>query len=241
MFLTLLALSACAVPSCCRGPWDPTYALLDSARIRQEICSGESCAGVEPTGLLAVSGADREWRLHLPGADVWVYSATQADLSSLDQREVNARLAQDSQGYTAMAVLDEEGLAWLVEPTDGALLTPELLGEDFIQFGQQVASSFVDADDYEITLYDAVIQTDDGPVTVTSGVVYAVTIGGLRYRFVLISAYQVATIPDGAYPLCGERQDMLSFELIRVDEEPAQRTISRKSAADWARAGCGDG
>lgn len=240
--LLAILLSGCdstCTEASCLTPTEASDAQLESITIGQDVCTDYSCAGAEVAGTLTVTGADQEWTLDIAGSAITAHSSAHSDLATLDQKEVTGTFATDFQGHAAMAILDDSGLAYLAEPTDASLLAPDLLGAGFIRAGDPTADSFVDDDDYEITFTDAIVATDDGEVRALPGEVHTIVLGGIHYRFVLISAYLVETIPNGEYMDCGGRSPMLSFELLRVETDLSAVTFKRPEGMPWAKASCG--
>lgn len=230
--------SACDENSVCLLPNDPAADTLESIDILLDDGFDPEQSGEVATGVLAVTGEAPDWTLAVGEVTAGIHSSARSELAGLDGREVTLSIGADW-SHAAVALHDSDGLVYLAEPTDGSLLTGTFLGDGFIRPGDRTADPFVDADDYEITFTTALVQTDEGERRVSPGEVHTLTLGGALYRFVLVGAYTADEIPGGEYMDCGGRQDMLSFELLRIALPADGGILTRPEGMDYARAGCG--
>lgn len=243
MFLALLAACTPTSTPCegtdCADIETVQAEQLESLSVQQDACYDDTCGGVIASGAMAVSGSAQDYTLTVDAVSFSLHTPGRIDASTWAGREVDVRFGGDFQGHTAVALSDASGPFYIAEPTYGGLVTPSIFNRDLVAYGEPVADSFVDTDDYEITFRSAVVTADDGAHTVMPGEVSFLTIDGVTWRFVLISAYTADTIEGGEYTDCGGRQDILAFEMERVDAAGTPDTLVRPDGMDYAKASCG--
>lgn len=117
-----------------------------------------------------------------------------------------------------------------------AAQTNDLFGAGFVAHGQTYG---VDEDQTWSTSYTSLVfQTDEGAVEVLPGEVQELWVGGLRYRAAAIAAWTREAQPDAALPGCPVAEELLAYELIRVEQEVLTDAIVRAPGLEPATAGC---
>lgn len=231
--MSLLLLLACS-PTPTLVPGDPVEG-LEAAAVATEACADGMC-GDEPlaTGALAVSGAASDPTLTIDGVDIALHSPTAAPLAELAGRVVTATVRADWMLPASLELVDDAGLLHVVETGAG-----DAFGHFELSAGEALGEVMTD-DDYLLTFHSVILETDDGPVELVAGDVVGVTVGGVSWRFALVTAYSVDTVPGGEYADCGGRLPMLSYEATRVDAPVSPVRLLRPEGLELAaHSGCG--
>lgn len=198
---------------------------LESASVSTDACADwGTCSGDEvASGELAASAGAGAGDLSLTvGETVFaVHSPTGVDLAPFDGDVVSAAVAYDWGVPASLALSDDVGLVYVVESGSG-----DAIAAIDVQYGEELGS-IVDDADYKLTFRTLEVATDDGVVVVKPGEVRAVRIDGLLFRFGAIAAYETSTIPGGEYTDCGGESSMMSYELVRIEEEATFPTVTR--------------
>jgi len=238
--LSVLLLVAACGGDATPGPTGEVVEQLEAAEVHPVDAQGDAFEGMAVSGALSVTGADRDFTLtvadpsgeqsidlHLPG---------KSELLSLDGRDVELELSGAGlHEERAVFVRDEAGPLFIVDDGWHRDDVEALMGEGFVTWGETVGTT--SDDQYDWTYTTALFQTDDGEVALRPGEAQTITVDGVSWRVVAIAAYQVTPHPDAALP-CGGIDDMLSYELMRVEAEAPATTIVRPSDATMAHLGC---
>lgn len=198
---------------------------LESASVSTDACADwGTCSGDEvASGALATSAGAAAGDLSLTvGETVFaVHSPTGVDLAPFDGDVVSAAVVYDWGVPASLALSDDTGLVYIVESGSG-----DAFAAIDVQYGEELGS-IVDDADYKLTFRTLEVATDEGAVVVKPGEVRAVRIDGLLFRFGAIAAYETSTIPGGEYTGCGGERSMMSYELLRIDEEATFPSVTR--------------
>ncbi|MCB9686532.1 MAG: hypothetical protein H6738_08480 [Alphaproteobacteria bacterium] len=217
----LLATSLAA----CTGHGEPIPEQLEASEAVNDR-QAEPYEASEAAGLALVSGADRDWTLvltdgqdaettvslHLPGG---------SDLSSLDARDLDVALGGAWGDDTrAVAVSDEQGLAFVVQPDAEFGPATDAFGADLVAWGEELGRGKMSDDygSYTVAYRSARFQTDDGAVDALPGEPFEAVFDGVRWRVVVHASFEVLTMPKEMPGCGGGTSSTLSFEMIRVDE-----------------------
>jgi hypothetical protein len=236
--LPLLLLVACSTTPTNSEPTAADQAAadrqLEAAGIATDACpEGERCdGGVLDEGPLAVTRSagvsSVELTLTVGETVVSVHSPTGADLAEFIGTEVTAAVGGDVGMGPSLALRDAQGFVYVIEGGDGTSFAPIA-----VQFGAELGR-IVDGRGYEVTFYAIDIATDDGVVSVEPGQVVTLSVDGQRYRFGAIAAYVAEEVAGVAYLDCGAEPPMLSYELVRIDEELASTSVTRPAGSEIA-------
>lgn len=213
---------------------------LEAATVDPGDCVGEDgCDGSDlATGALAVTrtSGDASVELEITVGDVVtaVHSPTGVDLAAYVGTEVTVAARGGWMEAMSLELRDEAGPVYVVEAGDG-----DAFSVIEVKYGE-VLGDIVDDADYKLTFRALEVTTDDGAVSVKPGEVVTVHIDGLSYRFGAIAAYETDTIPGGEYADCGGESPMLSYELVRIEEDATFPVLVRPASLNMAAvSGCG--
>lgn len=197
-------------------------------------------------GVLAVSGSDADWTIEVVQrgsedsvtlATLQVHDPGRADLSVLDGFEGTVALMPDWFGEAwSVAALDGQGAAWFLDLGLHLDEAEAIFGQGFLRLGEEIGH---DSDETWDTSYRGlVLQADDGERVVEPGEVVEVVLGGVRYRFTAISAWVRQAQPDAALPGCPTAEELLAYELVRVEEPVEEDVLVRPGGEPVATVGC---
>ena len=115
-----------------------------------------------------------------------------------------------------------EEVVFLAQVREAGFAT-DIFGDDFVRYGDEETVGVIHHEygDYTISSRSVVFRGDDGDVVASSGKPVDATIEGARWRIVVHAAFQVTEYPDEMPGCGGGVSDTLSFEMVRVSEEPA--------------------
>lgn len=188
-------------------------------------------------GQATVTGAERDLTVTIDGADdevrLDVHSPALTDLTVFDGTDVTVDLSMGS-----VVIRDDEGIAYAADAGGHRWQLEEELGQGFVDWGSAIRTELDGSEMYTYTT--AVFQGDDGPVVVHPGDSDTVRIDGIDWDVTVIAAYKVEeTVPFMA--LCGGTPDVLSYEMLRVEQVREPRTIARPEGLPMATGvgGCG--
>jgi hypothetical protein len=235
MFLVLLSQLACS-PGCGADMRpDDAPSLLEAFRVSGDASPGDydgalAIAAAQDAGDYAISGAG------VPG--LTVHSPALTDLAAFDGTQATLTVATDDlYGATALALFDDDGLAWLAEPLDGGLIGAQLLGEDFVRYGSDVGE--IVEGDYTLAVKTMIFAGDESDVEMFPGESASIPVGGALYRATVIAAYTAELLPGAEPTDCGGLADLLSYELVRIDAPEVRAPLQRPADTSPAEAGCG--
>ncbi|MCK6506931.1 hypothetical protein L6R53_26765 [Myxococcota bacterium] len=239
MLPLLLALTACEPPLPDLAGADDQ---LESPSVSHDVPQAEP-ADLSLAGALSVSGGDGDWTLQIadpsldPVPTLTVHSPGRADLSTLSGAQVQALLPGDwfAEHYSLL-LTDAQGPLYVLDMGLHAEQANAAFGEGFVSHGEVVGA---EEDETWSTWYTRVVfQTDDGAVQLLPGEVQEIRVGGLRYRAVAIAAWTREPRADAALPGCPVAEELLAYELIRVEQEVEADLVERPQGLAPATAGC---
>lgn len=228
--LTLaLGLSACS-----SGASGTPVEELEAIQITAEMTTSE----LTIEGALSVTGKDRDFSLGVAGSasTVGLHTPGANDLSKLQGKTAKVTVrSSDIIGSRVALVTDDSGVLYAsLGNDDGEDNTT--FGKGFARLGETLATE--EGETFIVEQTTAVFTSDDGDVKVKPGESGALTINGARYRVAVIAAYRVSVNPDAdAVPGC-MTPDMLSYEILRVEEAPKPEKLTRLSGGASPREGC---
>lgn len=190
-------------------------------------------------GNLIITGSERDFSVEIEEHDfaskIGVHTPGKSDLSKLNGRAATVKLANAGlHEERSIIITDEAGPLYVADVGHG-VDSDAMFGKGFVTWGEAVATNSDDLYDWEYT--PAVFKTDKGDVSVLPGDTETIEVSGASYRVAVIAAYRVTPHPDAALP-CGGISDLLSYELLRVEEKPAPVKITRPTTAKLAHLGC---
>ena len=192
------------------------------------------------SGTAHVEGSGRDFRLVLDDVDVKLHSPGMSDLSSLEGRTIDASFSTaDFATLNRAVVLEtEDGIAFAADYGGGRAFVETWLGAGFVDWGKTVGTESRDDRDWEYTT--AAFATDDGSVEMLPGEVRTLRFGGASFRVVVVAAYRSTPDPDAELEDCGgSLDDLLSYELYRVDAPVTAPRLVRPAGMSIAAIGCG--
>lgn len=201
----------------------------------------EDDSGCEAVGAFAIgTGAeDQDWSLTVGEVNVTVHSSGHADLSVLDGLSGTLHAGQWSfDGNNSAAAVDGQGLVWMAAGSADDPMVTDLLGEGFARLADERVAKGREGD-YVLSFHDVVFATDDGDVTVAAGTPTVLTVGGAKFRTVVVAAYDAELAPGAMATDCGGMSDMLSFEMERVEAAEEESPLTRPEGKSIAAGGCG--
>ncbi|MCB9763334.1 MAG: hypothetical protein H6739_26445 [Alphaproteobacteria bacterium] len=193
-------------------------------------------------GTLSVSGEGQDHTLAIVEPDDGlvtfdVHSPGSSDLALLDGREITASLLPFGFSEERSLILsDDVGPAYILDAGFSMDAVNTALGSDVVAVGEVLAE---DSDDTWSWTYVALdLHTDDGLVTLLPGDVADVRIGGHPWRAVAIGGYDREARPHAALPGCPVLEDLLSYELLRLDAPAQDDVVVRPADLSPAAIGC---
>jgi hypothetical protein len=129
---------------------------------------------------------------------------------------------------------DDQGPVFVADPGTSSAMSEALFGRAIVRFGPGVGAT---VDEHARTnQHLAVFATDTGDVGLLPGEVETLDIGGLSWRVVVVAAYQTHPLEEVA---CGAVDDVLSYEMLRVDAPVPAAFVERPVDLVEASLGCG--
>ncbi|MCB9743206.1 MAG: hypothetical protein H6741_14290 [Alphaproteobacteria bacterium] len=198
---------------------------------------------VEISGTLSLSGEDGSYPATITDSEgvslgFTLATPTQADLSDLDGAEVDAQLLIFGfEENRSLLLSDAEGPLYVLDAGFSAEEVNALFGAEVVSFGAEAAK---DRDSTWTWSYTSLrLSTDDGEVELLPGEVTEVLIQGATYRATAIAAYDREARPNAALPGCPVLEDVLSYELQRVEAAGEEDFLSRPEGKEALSVGCG--
>jgi hypothetical protein len=241
-FLSTLTLSLAALAGCAGGPTGEAPEQLEAVAVQTTMDELQT----DLPGTLAVSGSGRDFKLEVGSGDslvaIDVHSPGLSNLAKLDGRDAIVRLAQAGiHTERSLSIVDNSGPLYVANVGHGVDKDVEAwFGSGFARWGE--ASARLSDETYEWEYTSAVFKTDEGEVSVFPASTATLKLNGATYRVAVIAAYKVTPHPDAALP-CGGISDLLSYELLRVEEAEEPEKLGRHPELQFAHLGCmaGDG
>lgn len=226
----------------CDGGKDPRPEPEQTGTIPEQLEALEvAFAAAQPiqvSGALTITGSDRDFHVSVGGEQLDLHSPGATPLGSLDGLDGTVQITEQGMGGQSIVISDEAGVVYIGALGDGMSLdaVAEHFGSGFARWGEETGSQ---TDGTFVWSYKpAIFATDAGDVELTPGQVETITVEGVDYRIVVSAAYTVGTNPDAdELPGCGP-EDMLGFELLRVDEPVVASVIERLPDEIVAYVGC---
>lgn len=190
----------------------------------------------EAEGIAAVSAdvSEGDWLLDVQGDSFRLHSASRADLSVLDGRELRVEIDDIFSSMDSARLLEGE-IPVFVESIQGDGI--EVFGRPVWGPGEEIGRGTIGGD-LAVIFREVVLDADDGEVILMPGEPTAVTIDGTLYRATVIASYAIDTSGGGSLPECGP-SDLLAIELFRVDEAVRETPLVRPSEFGVASNSCG--
>lgn len=225
----------------CNGHGEPVEQLEAPEAVNDR--QAEPMDASEAAGLALVSGAGRDWTLLLTDTEgeettVTVHVPGSSDLASLDARELDVALGGAWGDDTrSVAVSDDQGLAFVVQPDASYGPATDVFGADLVAWGDEIGRGKMHDDygDYTVAYRTAVFQADSGPVDALPGEPFDAAFGGVRWRVVVHASFEVLTMPNEMPGCGGGTSSTLSFEMFRIgDAVPALEPLEPLEGARMA-------
>lgn len=200
--------------------------------------AGEFWYETSVEGTATVTGAERDHTVLIEAADetveLAVHTPAMTDLSVFDGSDVTVDVAGRS-----MAIRDEQGIAYAADAGGYVWQLEQDLGGGFAEHGSVVRTEMDGTLAYKYRT--AVFFGDDGEVEIHPGDSDTVTFDGVTYDVTVIASYTVEeTMPFAAVAACGGVPDLLSYEMLRVEQPREPRTVARPEGLEMASGmGCG--
>ncbi|MCB9745437.1 MAG: hypothetical protein H6740_22860 [Alphaproteobacteria bacterium] len=194
------------------------------------------------SGALSVQGEGSDFTATLTTGDgdtfaFDVHSPTEAPLGQLDGAEVSVSMPIFGFEETrSLILLEGADPVYVLDAGYSADDVNALFGAEVVSFGAEQATDRDSTWDWSYTTLR--LSTDDGDVELLPGEVVEVTIDGARWRAAAIAAYDREVRPNGALPGCPVLHDVLSYELLRVEEAVTEDFLTRPLDQDPAALGC---
>ena len=194
--------------------------------------AGEPWFEMSTGGYATVTGAERDLTLTVVSADeeteLAVHTPAMSDLSVVHGAQVTVEVIGNS-----LVIGDEDGLLYAADGGGSRWRLEDDLGEGFVDYGSTLREELDSGDIYTYTT--AVFQGDDGPVEIQPGDSDTVVIDGTSWDVTVIAAYQIRPAdPLMAVAACGGTPDILSYEMIRVEQPREPRTLVRPEGLPMA-------
>ena len=214
----LYALAALVVSGCVEAPPEQ----LEQLRVSVVEPGDLGDDGLVVTGALEVGGDGRDWVLTLTGdgatVAVSVHVPGESWLGQLDGEYVTLELSEPlAGGAHGLALFDDEGLLFVGSPGHGSSAAEERFGEDFVGYGEPLYNE--SRGDYEFAYTSARFRGDDVQIDVLPGEVENLVVAERTWRVVVNAAYEAAPRAKLFETACAEEGSVLSYEMLRVDEE----------------------
>jgi hypothetical protein len=223
-----LALAACEAPA---DQQLESFGLQITSS--DEADEGQPWFEMSAGGTATVTGAERDLTVTVTGADeeteLAVHTPGMSDLSVVDGADVTVEIIGGS-----LVIGDEAGLVYVADDGGGRWRLEEDLGAGFVDYGATISEKLDGSDIYTYTT--AVFQGDDGEVEIHPGDSDTVVIDGTTWDVTVIAAYQIRPAdPLMGMAACGGTPDILSYEMVRVEQPRDPRTIIRPSDLPMAQ------
>ena len=196
------------------------------------------------SGPAAVTGEQRDWTLTVTLEDdtdvaIAIHVPGRSDLSALDGRTLAVELGNSwNDDRRNVEIADEDGAAFYAQHTQGGPATTAF-GDDFVAYGDELGTGELEDEygTYAVTYHTARFQTDDGEIDAYPGEPFEADIGGQRWRVVSHAAFEVTDYQDTMPGCGGGLESSLSFEMLRISDDPDLEPVS--AAQDRPLAGEG--
>ena len=231
------ALLVVALPlslAACEAPADQQLESFElDINSSDEVDEGQPWFEMSTGGTATVTGSERDLTVTIVGADeeteLAVHTPAMSDLSVVDGVDVTVEIVGNS-----LVIGDEDGLAYAADDGSIRWRLEDDLGAGFVDYGATISETVDGSDIYTYTT--AVFQGDDGEVEIHPGDSATVVIDGTTWDVTVIAAYQIRPVdPLMGMAMCGGTPDILSYEMVRVEEPKEPRTIIRPSELPMAR------
>jgi hypothetical protein len=224
-----LALAGCGGDE--TGPTGDTVEQLEAI----EVAGEAAYEAVEYQGQVKITGQERDFQLEIGSTKLTVHSPGMSRLNAIDGRDVTARLEPKGlHEERSASISDADGLLYVANVGHG-FDADAVFGEGFATWGKTIGENSDDLYEWDYT--EAKFKTDKGDVSVKPGNTAILELDGALWRVAVIAAYRVTPHPDAALP-CGGISDLLSYEMLRIQEKEEPAQIARPSTAKLAHLGC---
>lgn len=201
----------------------------------------EEFTDVSASGTLQVSGEGQDLSLTVGEGEgalsMDVHSAGRSDLSALSGLTVTADLlAWGFESSRSLLLRDEGGLLYALDAGWSLDAVNEALGAERLRWGDEVATAKDDTWTWSYT--SLIVSTDDGELSLLPGDVANITLDGVPWRLVVVAAYARENVPNASMPGCPVLDDVLSYELLRLETSGEDDVLTRPEGLDPASAGC---
>lgn len=212
---------------------------LEAAVVEADFTVDPSLGPWEESGLLRVSGAERDWSLTLEGEEeAWaleVHSPAVTDLSRFADAPLTLSVTPAGDGTPAgLALFDDTDLVWALWGAQANEAVVDRFGEEFVHHMQNVHRS--EEDGVERRWLTPVFPSDRGEVAIDAGSADDLSIDGLLWRVTVIAAYTEQSLEEGATSKCGG--GLVSLEIERVETETGPVRLERPADAEMAARSC---
>lgn len=237
----ILPLAACSGSD--DEPEGAHVAQLELLSVQLTGATGDEYEAISGSGALTVTGSERDFTLSIADEagplDVEVHSPGLSDLGALDGATVTVDLstADFSTGTRTIVISDESGPLYAADHGTGSAELAEAFGAGFVGYGETLGTE--SREGYDWVYYTARFETDDGAVELEPGEVDTLSFDGVLWRVAVIAAYESSPQPDTAVPACGGSDDLLSYEMLRVEEPAEPAVLVRPEGAKVAALSCG--
>ena len=201
----------------------------------------EEFTDVSVSGALQVSGEGQDLTLTVGEGEgamsMDVHSAGRSDLGGLSGLNVTADLLTwGFESGRSLLLSDEDGLVYALDAGWSLDAVNEALGAERLRWGDEVATDKDGTWSWSYT--SLIVATDDGELSLLPGDVANITLDGVPWRLVVVAAYAREARPNAAMPGCPVLDDVLSYELLRLETAGADDVLIRPEGLDPASAGC---
>jgi hypothetical protein len=212
---------------------------LEAAVVEADFTVDPSLGPWEESGLLRVTGAEREWSLTLEGEEeAWaleVHSPAVTDLSRFADTALTLSVTPSATGApSGLALSDDVDLVWALWGADRNEAVVDRFGDEFVYRMHNIHRS--EEDGVERRWLSPVFPSDQGEVVIDAGGADDLWIDGLLWRVTVIAAYTERPLEEGATSKCGG--GLLSFEIERVEAETGPVRLERPADAEMAARSC---
>ena len=233
MFLSLALLA-------CTGVDNPAPAEVVGSQLEALTVGGDVATSA---GTLSIEGEGADFTASV-GSSTWtVHSPAKSSLADWLDEDVTATVGtadSDWESMVGIEVADADGAIWIGEPGHFSVFAEKRFGEGFATYGDDLGEER--RGNYIVDFRAVLFQTDEGEVEAKAGVPVTLNVGGLTYRTTVITAYTTEEAPGAPQYDCMGKPEILSYEMVRVDDAQKWSPLKRDAKLDPADTlGCGEG